>query len=61
MELRLPKRHFFRVNRQYVVNLHEIVRIEETMGEGYEITMSDGQILQISRRNAIELKELLSL
>lgn len=60
IEERLPRKYFFRANRQYVVNLHAIVSIEEAVNDGYEITMSDGKTLEISRRNAVELKDLLS-
>jgi two-component system LytT family response regulator len=60
IEERLPKKHFFRVNRQYVVNLHAIVSIEEAINDGYEITMNDGKTLEVSRRNAVELKDILS-
>ncbi len=60
IEARLPKSIFFRANRQYVVNLQEIRRIEESISDGFVVTMSDGKVLEISRRNAIELKELLS-
>lgn len=60
VEERLSKKHFFRVNRQYVVNLHCITMINEGINDGYEITMNDGKLLDISRRNATELKELLS-
>lgn len=60
IETRLPKSIFFRANRQYVVNLQEIRRIEESISDGFIVTMSDGKELEISRRNAIELKELLS-
>lgn len=60
IEARLPKSIFFRANRQYVVNLQEIRRIEESISDGFVVTMSDGKELEISRRNAIELKELLS-
>jgi two-component system LytT family response regulator len=60
IEERLPKKHFFRANRQYVVNLHAVKSIEEAIGDGYEITMSDGKVLEVSRRNAVELKDLLS-
>jgi len=60
IEERLPKKYFFRANRQYVVNLHAIISIEEAISDGYEITMSDGKTLEVSRRNAVELKELLS-
>ena len=60
IEERLPKKYFFRANRQYVVNLNEVEKIEEAINDGYEITMSDGKKLEISRRNAVELKDLLS-
>jgi two-component system, LytTR family, response regulator len=60
IEERLPKKHFFRANRQYVVNLHAVSSIEEAINDGYEITMNDGKTLEVSRRNAVELKDLLS-
>ncbi len=60
IEERLPVKYFFRVNRQYIVNLQAIVSIEESISDGYEITMDDGKQIDISRRNAHELKELLS-
>jgi two-component system LytT family response regulator len=61
IEERLPLKYFFRVNRQYIVNLQAIVSIEENISDGYEITMSDGKQIEVSRRHANELKELLSL
>ncbi|MBZ2207960.1 LytR/AlgR family response regulator transcription factor [Massilia soli] len=60
VEERLPAGHFFRANRQCVVNLQAIRSIEESISLGYMITMSDGRMVEVSRRNAIELKELLS-
>ena len=60
IEERLPKKYFLRVNRQYVVNLHAIISIEEAVNDGYEITMNDGKVFEISRRNAVELKDCLS-
>lgn len=61
VEERLPSGHFFRANRQCVVNLQAIRSIEESISLGYMITMTDGHLVEVSRRNAIELKELLSL
>ena len=61
VEERLPPRHFFRANRQCIVNLQEIAAIEESVSLGYDVTMSDGKTIEISRRNAQELKDLLSL
>lgn len=60
LEARLPKKFFFRANRQHIVNLQSIVRIEESMNLGYDVTLACGKALEISRRNASELKELLS-
>lgn len=60
IESRLPARNFFRVSRQYIVNLNEIKAINESVGDGYELTMSDGKVLEVSRRNATELKKRLS-
>lgn len=60
IENRLPRKYFFRANRQYIVNLNEIKSIEEAANDGYELTMNNGKLLDVSRRNAIELKELLS-
>lgn len=57
---RLPKQYFFRANRQHIVNLQAIERIEESMNQGYFVTLTGGKVLEISRRNAAELKDLLS-
>ena len=58
---RLPPAHFFRANRQCVINLHEIASMTESISQGYDVTMNDGRIVEISRRNASALKDLLSL
>lgn len=60
IEERLPRKYFFRANRQHIVNLQAITRIEESISDGYDITLDNGKVLEISRRNAIELKTLLS-
>lgn len=61
VEERLPKRFFFRANRQFIVNLQAIVAIEEAIHDGYEITMDNGLTIDISRRQAADLKEMLCL
>lgn len=60
VEERLPRTHFFRANRQCIINLQEIRSIEESISLGYDVTMNDGRKIDISRRNALELKDLLS-
>jgi len=61
VEIRLPKELFFRVNRQFIINLQSVVTIVETLNDGYELTMTDGKTIEISRRNTVKLKALLSL
>jgi two-component system LytT family response regulator len=60
VEERLPRHMFFRVSRQHIVNLNAVVRIEEAMDGGYVVTLDNGMKLDISRRNAAQLKETLS-
>jgi two-component system LytT family response regulator len=60
IEERLPTEYFFRANRQHIINLQAIKAIEESIQQGYLVTLNDGKVLEISRRNAIELKERLS-
>ncbi len=61
VETRLPKQLFFRANRQFIINLQSVVTIVETINDGYELTMKDGKTIEISRRNTVKLKALLSL
>ena len=60
IEERLPRKWFFRANRQGIINLQEIASIEESISLGYNVRMNDGRIVEISRRNGAELKDLLS-
>jgi two-component system LytT family response regulator len=61
VEERLPRTMFFRVSRQHIVNLGAIASIEEAMGAGYLVILDNGKRLEISRRNAAQLKDTLSL
>ncbi|MBH9576737.1 response regulator transcription factor [Inhella sp. 1Y17] len=61
VEERLPRGQFFRANRQMLVNLKAVREIREALGEGYLLSLDDGQRIELSRRNAAELKALLSL
>lgn len=61
VEERLPPKHFFRISRQHIANLEAIRGVQETVGGGYELTLDNGTVLAVSRRNAGLLKDLLSL
>ncbi len=60
IEERLPPQHFFRANRQCIINLQEIRSIEESISLGYNVRMNDGRLVEISRRNGALLKDVLS-
>lgn len=60
-KFRLPKQLFFRIDRQFIINLQSVVTIVETLNDGYDLTMTDGKTIEISRRNTVKLKVLLSL
>ena len=60
IESRLPPHAFFRANRQFVINLSATQAIHEAIGDGFELIMQDGKSIELSRRNASELKNLMS-
>lgn len=61
VEERLPNQVFFRASRQFIVNLQSIQRIDESISDGYTLTMQDGTQIEVSRRNSVVLKDILSL
>lgn len=61
IEERLPAGHFVRISRQYIVNLDHMVAVEDSINDGFDITMTDGTVLNASRRSAASLKSLLSI
>jgi two-component system LytT family response regulator len=57
VEERLESNTFFRANRQEIINLNFIVRIEPWIGDGLRIVMQDKTEVISSRRQARELKQ----
>ena len=57
LEQRLDPSVFFRANRQELINFDYIQRIEPGVGEGYIVTMKNGREVQVSRRQAKELRD----
>lgn len=60
IEERLPGNHFFRANRQFIINLDKIRDIHEAVGNSFEIKLEGGREIELSRRSASQLKDLLS-
>ena len=61
LEARLPQALFFRANRNTLVNLTLVRGVELGIGDGYELGMADGSTVEVSRRQARELRERLAL
>jgi two-component system, LytTR family, response regulator len=60
LENRLDERKFFRANRQQIINLQWIERIEPWFSGGLKVFLKEGGEVEISRRQTLKFKELLS-
>jgi two-component system LytT family response regulator len=61
LESRLDPSVFFRANRNTLVNLRAVRGVELSMGDGYVLKLKDGSEVEVSRRQARELREHLAL
>jgi two-component system LytT family response regulator len=62
LEDRLDPKVFFRANRKHIINLNYIEKIEPWFSGGLQVTLiGKGEKIEISRRQSIRFKELLSL
>lgn len=60
-EERLDPEFFFRANRKYIINTQWISHIENWFNGGLLVELREGEKVEISRRQAIRFKELMSL
>lgn len=61
LEQRLDPKVFFRANRQQIINLKWIERIEPWFSNTLKITLRDGPEVEVSRKQSVLFRELLSL
>lgn len=61
IEEKLDPRIFFRANRQQIINLDYIATIEPWLNDGLLITLRDGTGVEVSRRQAKELKQRMEI
>ncbi len=59
-EDRLDPEHFFRANRKFIINLDWVERVENWFNGGLQVELKSGDKVEISRRQAIRFKEMLS-
>jgi len=61
LEERLDPKLFFRANRKYIINLKWVSHIENWFNGGLQVVLKDGEKVEISRRQAVKFKALMSL
>ena len=61
LEERLDDKVFFRANRKHIVNLRLIDKVEPFFNGGLLLDMKGGEKIEVSRRQAVKFKEMMSL
>jgi two-component system LytT family response regulator len=61
LEERLDPRIFFRTNRKHIVNLRMIEKVEPYFNGGLLLELKGGEKIEVSRRQTLRFKEMMSL
>ncbi|MFI5156563.1 MAG: LytR/AlgR family response regulator transcription factor [Chitinophagales bacterium] len=61
LEERLDQKVFFRANRKHIVNLRLIEKIEPYFNGGLLLELKGGEKIEVSRRQTVKFKEMMSL
>jgi two-component system LytT family response regulator len=61
LESRLDPQHFFRASRSHLISLRWITDIQPWVTDGYQVTLRDGRVVEVSRRQAKALRERLEI
>lgn len=61
LEERLDEKVFFRANRKHIVNLRNIEKIEPYFNGGLLLELKGGEKIEVSRRQTVKFKEMMSL
>ena len=61
LEERLDPKTFFRANRKHIVNLRMIEKIEPYFNGGLLLDLKGGEKIEVSRRQTVKFKEMMSL
>ncbi|HLF45893.1 MAG TPA: response regulator [Chitinophagaceae bacterium] len=61
LEERLDPKTFFRANRKHIINLRMIDKIEPYFNGGLLLDLKGGEKIEVSRRQTVKFKEMMSL
>lgn len=57
VEAKLPEDNFFRANRSTIVNLNWVRNLEVGMSGSFELTLENGNVVELSQRKSTEFKK----
>ncbi len=61
LEVRLNEKQFFRASRKHIINFSYIASVEPWFNGGLNVKLKDGRDIEVSRRQAVKLKDIKSL
>lgn len=61
LEERLDEKVFFRANRKHIINLRLIEKVEPYFNGGLLLELKGGEKIEVSRRQTVKFKEMMSL
>jgi two-component system, LytTR family, response regulator len=61
LEERLDEKVFFRANRKHIINMRWIEKIEPYFNGGLLLELKGGEKIEVSRRQTVKFKEMMSL
>lgn len=61
LEERLDEKVFFRANRKHIINMRWIEKIEPYFNGGLMVDLKGGEKIEVSRRQTVKFKEMMSL
>jgi len=61
LDERLDNKTFFRANRKHIINLKYIDKVEQWLNGGLLVKMKDGSKIEVSRRQSVKFKDMMSL
>jgi two-component system, LytTR family, response regulator len=61
LEERLSGDDFFRANRKFIINLQHVQSVENWFNGGLQLTLSQDEKIEVSRRQTIRFKDIFSL
>jgi two-component system, LytTR family, response regulator len=60
LEERLDEKYFFRANRQQIINVNMIAKVQTSITNTFTIILQKGNTIELSRRQSVKFKEVMS-